>query len=517
MVAYKGTLAREEAMRAGDVADKQIRGSSLLLVGRGLSLTLNLATQVIIVRYLSTSDYGAWAYGLAFVGFFQAFSSLGLDRGITRFIPIYQERAEYDKLFGTLILALYTIFVVGVIVIGCVFGGSEVLPRLIMKDELSLAVMLVLIFIVPIHGFDELVIGLFASFGNARAIFFRRYVLGPGLKLFVAVLLIAFKGDVVFLAYAYLVANVTGLSLYSAILVRFLHGQGLFDHFRLKGVTIPAKEIFAFTLPLLSSEILTVAMHSTDALMLGYFHGTTEVAAYQVILPLAHMNNVVMLSFSMLYVPLAARLFAHNDFAGINNLYWRTAVWLAIVSFPIFTATFFMAKPITLLLYGSPYESSAIYLQLLALAYYFSAALGLNGTTLKVLGKVVYVLIINGAALVTNVVLNLLLIPRYGALGAAIATAISMVSHNVFKQWGLRMASGINIFNWHYLQFYIVIVANVFGLFLFQLWITNSVYVMLPLGVVVWILVLMLCGKHLKAGETFPELLKFPVIRLLFR
>src|SRR5689334_23575749 len=46
---------------------KQIRGSSLFLFGRMLSLGISFFTQVLMVRYLSTRDYGELAYGLAMV------------------------------------------------------------------------------------------------------------------------------------------------------------------------------------------------------------------------------------------------------------------------------------------------------------------------------------------------------------------------------------------------------------------------------------------------------------------
>src|SRR4051794_14892924 len=53
----------EAAMRK-----RHVRGSSLLLIGRGLTLLITTATQVVIVRYLSKADYGAFAYALVLAG-----------------------------------------------------------------------------------------------------------------------------------------------------------------------------------------------------------------------------------------------------------------------------------------------------------------------------------------------------------------------------------------------------------------------------------------------------------------
>ena len=69
---------------AGDVAArKQIRGSSLLLVGRVLSVGVNFGIQILIVRYLTKADYGAFAYALSLVALGSSIATFGLDRSIT--------------------------------------------------------------------------------------------------------------------------------------------------------------------------------------------------------------------------------------------------------------------------------------------------------------------------------------------------------------------------------------------------------------------------------------------------
>ena len=107
------SIALQSQKRKIDATKKQIRGSSLLLLGRFISIGLNFATQVMMVRYLSTTDYGSWGYALALVNFFEVFSTLGLKRSISRFIPIYHENEEYEKLFGTIALVFMTIVING--------------------------------------------------------------------------------------------------------------------------------------------------------------------------------------------------------------------------------------------------------------------------------------------------------------------------------------------------------------------------------------------------------------------
>jgi O-antigen/teichoic acid export membrane protein len=499
-----------------DATRKQIRGSSLLLSGKVISVGINFVAQVLVVRYLSKTDYGAWAYALAIVAFFHGFSSLGLRRGITRFIPIYHEKEQFEKLFGTIFMTLGTIFLTGLIIIGSIYAAPGVISHLISGEDQPVTLILILIFMVPVQALDETVIGLFASFSNPRAIFFRKFVIGPGIKLIAILLVILFKSRVFLLAYAYLAGNVLAILLYAWMFMRLLQRYGLMKKFSLRKMNYPIVEVFSFTIPLLTSDLVTVLMHSSNTLMLGYFHNTAEVALYQVILPAAHFNKLVMMSFSLLYTPVAARLFAKENYKGINELYWQTAIWMGVLSFPLFALTFSMAESLVMNLYGARYEASWVFLQLLSIGYYFNVVMGFNGLTLKVLGKVRYVVIINIVAVILNLILNLIFIPHYGALGASIATCISMIIHNTLKQAGLKLASGIKIFDWHYFSYYLVITFAALGLFFCQRYLTDNIFILVGLVGMVSLAVLKLTQSKLNVNETFPEIMKLPLMKYIF-
>jgi len=501
---------------AGDIAQKQIRGSSLLLSGRLLAMGINLAAQVLIVRYLSTSDYGAWAYALSIVTFLQTLAPLGLDRATSRFIPIYHEKHEYNKVFGTMLLVVGTILAVGFIFVAAFYGFPGEFSQLVRDEKQPLALLFILIFLAPLEALEAMLVDLFACFSNPRAIFLRRYVLAPSLRLCVILLLMLQKSGAELLAYGYVAASALGLLVYGWVLLRMLRRDGLLEKFHLRQVQVPAREVFSFTIPLLTSDLVTVTMHTSAVLLLGYFYDLSAVAFFRVALPLALYNKLVMNSFATLYKPAAARLFARNDYQAINRLYWNSAVWIAALSFPIFAVTFSLAKPLTVYVYGARYVPSASILALLSLGYYFDAALGNNGLTLKVLGKIRYVVTINVLICVASLGLHLLLIPRYGALGAAISTAASVILYNVLKQTGLRLATGISLFDRQYASFYLTLLVGALGLLLIGFFTPPNIFVAVASAGLVSLLMLALSKKRLKVAETFPELVRLPLMRLIF-
>ena len=164
-----------------------------------------------------------------------------------------------------------------------------------------------LIALSPVQALDSLFGGMLAVFASPRAIFVRRHVLGPSLKLVVVLLLVYFHATVRFLAVGYLVAGALGTAMYVAALGRVLRDRGVLRQFRSTQVRVPVREVFGFRLPLVSSDVVVALRTSLVILLLEYFHSTSDVAVYRAVLPVAQLNIVVYQSFRLLFTPAAWR------------------------------------------------------------------------------------------------------------------------------------------------------------------------------------------------------------------
>src|SRR5262245_63197643 len=89
----------EEHMSAqeGSESKAQIRGSTLLLAGQAFAVLVNLAIQVLIVRYLSQESYGAFAYALSVALLGEAVARFGMRRGAARYMPLYEEEGDRPR------------------------------------------------------------------------------------------------------------------------------------------------------------------------------------------------------------------------------------------------------------------------------------------------------------------------------------------------------------------------------------------------------------------------------------
>lgn len=507
VVMHSGPDAGEKAARS------HIRGSSLLLSGRLLATGSRFVAQLLIVRHLATADYGAWAYVLAMVAFLGGLAHLSLDRVVSRFTSIYHQREQYDRFSGTIVLVTGTILLTACCFIVGLYAFPDLFMRMAGGDAQPLTLLFIMIFLVPLEALDSLFISIFATFGDPRSVFIRRYVLAPGLQLGVVLLLIVRGAGVTFLAYGYLFGTFVGVLISGWLLFRLLRQQRLLGCFRIKRITFPFRELFSYSVPLMTSDWLAMLNQSAGTLLLGYFYGTEQVAMFRVVMPAAVLNQLVMQSFTLLYVPSASRLYARDDYRGINDLYWRTAAWIAVLSFPVFALTFAAATPLTVLFYGSRYESAGVILAILAVGQYTQSSLGFNGSTLKVIGRIKYVVIINVLASIVSIALSLLLVPRFGAVGAAFALSGTMIVHNCMKQVGLHLATGFSLMDARYGRTYAYIVGGAGGLFALRLLGSDSLVFLVGVAAAVSVGILALTKRILRIGDVFPELRRIPLLR----
>ena len=490
--------------------NSQIRGSSVLMVGRIASIFVNLIVQALIARGLTKGEFGQFAYALSLVTMIATFITLGIDRAVPRFVALYDERKEWGHLAGTLIIQLSTILSLGSFAIIGVLGFQSWIGDVAIDDRRVTAVLVILVFLAPLEALDQVAVAMFAVYAKPSAIFVRRYLMTPAMRVIVAVLLVVGDRGPRFLALGYVVTGLVGVILYAALLWPLVQRQNLVENVRSTGLSLPWRAVLGYSLPLMTSDLLFAVLNTSDVVLLGRFHESESVAAYRVVMPAAKLNQFVMASFALLFVPMASRLLARGDRDGISELYWRTAAWIAIATFPLFALTFTMADDVSAAMFGEVYRSSGTYLALLSLGYYFNAALGFNGLTVKTAGRVRYTIVISLLAVVTNIGLNVLLIPPYGALGAAIATLITLITHNLLKQLGLRLGTGVPLYPARMMWPYVVIVSATT-----LLWVTMRV-VDLPLAGGVLLVAIVSLGvlratrSHLDVLEVFPELGKLP-------
>jgi O-antigen/teichoic acid export membrane protein len=496
---------------------KLVRGSTLLLAGRFVAVGINFAVQVLLVRYLSKSDFGAFAYGLSIAAIGSSLAVFGLGKTFSRFVPIFQQRGRHREMIGTVVLVLGVVAGLGGALVLTVHGLRGVIAGSFVKDPLCMSLLLILIALAPLQAIENILEKMFAIFADPRVLFLRRYVIGPGLRLCAVLPLVVFHDNVMVLAMSYLIAGGLATVVSAAILVRVLRQQDLLRHFRRGAFTMPVRRILSFSAPLAFSDFVFLMRASLMTLLMEFFHGALGVAALRAVLPVARLNSVVLDSFKLLFTPAASRLYATGDRNAIESIYWRNAAWTAVITFPLFATLFALAEPVTTLLFGPRYADSAIVLSTLALGYYVDAAFGFNSILLRVYGRLRIILFNDLLAAMTAIGLGVWLVRDYGALGGAIATTSTLLVQNCLNQMALARIGAVRRIEWQFLRVYLMIAVVAVGLKAAQSALGCPLHVALPLVAAAALFVAWSNAEALDVKTTFPKLLLLPFAKQLLR
>jgi O-antigen/teichoic acid export membrane protein len=508
----EGAAASDDG-RAANI--KQIRGSSLLLVGRMLGLALDFVAQVLIVRHLSKGEYGAFALALSIVAIGTTISLLGMERTVGRFAPIFQERRDFGRMWGSIAVVVLTVISIGFALVLGTFAFQGLIGGFI-DSQLALSILLIMIVLSPLQALDALLVALFATFGSARSIFFRRYVFAPVLQLSIVLGVILASRGVVELAAGYVLAAAIGIAVYVVVLYRLLVRQGLLETFDRSQLRLPFREIMKFGIPLLASDLVFTLRGSLTVVLIQVLRSTEEVAEFRAVLPLAIQNLFVATSFRFIFTPGASRLYARQDRQALDDLYWQTAVWIAILTFPLFALCVAFGEPLSAFLFGEQYRSAGVVLSIMAIGYYFNGSIGFNSLLLRVFGRVRYMVVTDMSTAVIGVVVSIALISRFGAVGAALGTTAILVLQNLLYQWGVRTRTTVEAFDRRYTRAYVSIVVGALGLLMVNLLVHPTLPVAFVLTGIVGLGVLGLNRQDLRILETYPELGRSKLVQRIF-
>ncbi len=496
--------------RGRATATTHVRGSALLLVGRLMSMGLGLVIQLLLVRLLAKEDFGAFAWALSVVTLVQAFVPLGLDRVDSRLMAVADERGDDRSLVGIIVGEALLISGLGTVVFVVVLLWHTHLGPGIAPSQTAANLLVIMVLLAPLGALDALVLATFATFGRSRSVFYRRYLIEPVLRLSAIVMVFAVGGGVYGLTVGYVSAALLGGLLYAWLLVRLLSEIGVLAELRGR-IVIPMREMAREGFPLVSSTLIYAATTALPALVLGAVGTALEVAALRAALPLAMLSLAAGSAFAILYLPMVARLWDRNDRHAIRITYWRTSLWVSVSSFPALLLGVAFATPVTVTLLGERYASTSPILVVLTLGFWFQSAAGMSGPLLSVCGRRRYLLWANVGSLVLGGLACALLIPRFGPLGAAVATTITLVGASLLRSSGMDTLPP-GFFDRHVSGPFAVMAAATVGCAVFQEWAGLSFIYALLVTTVVSLAVGIYALPYLDLPRTFPELVHLRVL-----
>jgi O-antigen/teichoic acid export membrane protein len=192
------------------------------------------------------------------------------------------------------------------------------------------------------------------------------------------------------------------------------------------------RELFAFATPVMLLNLLNQFVLWSDVLVMGVYRSAAEIGIYHVATRLGTAVNMPTEALNTSLAPSYAGMHGRGDAAGLRQAFHTSTRWIFSLSALIALVVVFGGRPL-LRLFGSDFEAGHLPLALIAAGQLASAAMGTNGMLLTMTGFP-HINLVNAACVAAaSLGLNALLVPAYGAVGAAAAGASSLALINAVR------------------------------------------------------------------------------------
>jgi O-antigen/teichoic acid export membrane protein len=205
------------------------------------------------------------------------------------------------------------------------------------------------------------------------------------------------------------------------------------------------RDFWRFTGPRALASVAQLALQRVDVLLVAALGGLAPAAVYAVAGRFVVLIQFANQGISQSVQPRLAEALATGDRATANHLYQTATGWLVLVTWPINLLVILFA-PVYLGAFGGGYRSGAPVVVVLACAMLVATGCGMVDMVLAMAGRTSWNLVNVLIALGVTIGLDVLLIPRYGALGAAIGLACAMVANNLLPLFQIGRVARLHPF-----------------------------------------------------------------------
>ncbi len=387
---------------------KYFANTSWLMGHRVLSMVVVLFVGVYVARYLGPERFGLLSYAGSFVGLFTALSTLGLDGIMVRELVKAPERR--DELLGT----AFWLKAGGAVLMW--MGIAAAIP-FTHNDAQTNILIIIIAFGVIFQAFNVIDFNYQAEVKSKYVVYIQ--VLQIVVSSITKLVFVWISAPLVWFACVFLldaVVHVVGLT------AMYLKNTGKIWYWKWRWQT--AKQLLKDSWPLVLSGVLVSIYMKIDQVMIKQMLDAESVGQYAAAVKLSEAWYFipVVICGSLFPAILNAKTQSKElYYARLQKLY----VLMVWISLPIALVMTFMAGNIVLLLYGTQFSKAGpvLAIHIWAGVFVFLGVASSQYLIAENYTRISFFRTFIGA--IVNVIFNIILIPKYGINGAAVATVIS--------------------------------------------------------------------------------------------
>ncbi len=413
---------------------------------RVTSAGLLYLSQIALARWMASYEYGIYVFVWTWVLVLGGLSHLGLNLTMIRLLPEYREKGEHDLLRGLVRGGRLSTLAVGTFI--ATAGMAGLIPLAPYIDSHYVLPLYLGLVCVPLYAITDVQDGIGRGFAWMGVALAPPYVLRP-------LLLLLTMGAAHLAGLTMNATTAAGAAIFATWATAAV--QTLLVNRRIEATVEagPRRYIFGhwlrYAAPLLVIGGAEIVLQNADVLIISRYLSPTEVGIY---FAAAKTMSLIMFVHYAVGSAVANRFSALNargDRAGLEAFIRDAVSWTFWPSLACAAVILALGKPL-LWLFGPQFADGYPVMFILVLGFLFRSAMGPSEFMLNMLGEQKLSAVVLSLTAALSIALNFLLVPRYGIVGAASATATALVMAALMNYFVARRRLGIEIGIWHNLR-----------------------------------------------------------------
>ncbi len=414
------------------MSGKTVSGILSIITGKFGGLLLGVLITPILVRVLGSELYGDYALLLSIFAVVTTLTHAGISAGIRKYIAEKRAQEQWESQVFTFYtrfgICLAALFAVGLVIFG-LYGPAETLFG---------------------SGFSIYLLLLAAMLLTDQLFYVSRYTLiglnathlSEPLKIFKQFLYGIFGISLAYIGYD--IAGVLAGTAIASFVCGLIAIWLLRKRVSLRGVfsavptAFPRKDLLSFNIYNTIFVLLTISLYNIDILLLQPIAGSQQTGLYKAALVIAEFLWLVPTAIQIIFIGSASEQWSKNNPEAITEMASRATRFTLAFTVLLIIGLAALSTEFMTLYFGSEFADAAIPLLILlpgVLGFAVARpifAIGQGKGALRIL------IVATGSAALINLLLNIVLIPRYGMVGAAVATSIGYGSMLFFHVMAAR-------------------------------------------------------------------------------
>ena len=399
---------------------KAIKGFSIVFFISIISAFVGYLIRIVLARNLSVAEYGLFFSVFTMISFLAIFNNLGVPEALVKFVSEFLVKKKFNQIKSLIIISFLAQVLTGFILAIVLFFLSNFLAKTYFKTQLAVPVILWFILILFLYNLRTLVKNIYQAF-QRMVTYALMYLIENILILVIILFFLIFRKGIFIAIYSHILAYVIILIFFTAGLFKvfnFLEHKFIVKKKDVKG-------LFKFGLSIMFKGLGAVIILYTDTLILTYFRSLEEVGIYNVVVPTVMMLMFFTNSIAAVIFPMVSELWTRKKKDYLVKGLEMLEKYSFVIIMPTAIILFAFSRIILSLMFGQAYASGSTAMQVLLIGIIFLSIYSIYQAAMAGIGKpeIPTKVYLQGALL--NFLLNLLVIPKLGMIGAAITSLIA--------------------------------------------------------------------------------------------